>query len=99
MKDINKIFDTKYGGLIFALLSGSAYFIIILNLISNASPANGLIGFFFAPAIIFGSGLLLLKAVNKLRDEENYKKINIIVYAHIILLIISIIFLFDMIIK
>ena len=99
MKGIGKIFDTKYGGLIFALLSGSAYFIIILNFILKGSPANGLLGFFFFPAIICGAGLLLLKTVKKLRDEESFQKINILVYAHIILLLISIVFLFDIILN
>lgn len=97
MKDINKLFDTKYGGLIFALASGCAYFIIILDFILKLSPANGLLGFFFFPAIICGTGLILLKTVKKLRDEESYQKVNILVYAHIVLLLISIVFFIDII--
>lgn len=99
MKGVGKIFDKKYGGLIFSLISGSAYFIIILDLILKSSPSGGLLGFFFFPAIICGSGLILLKTINKLRDEENYQKVNIIVYAHIVLVLISIVFLLDIIIK
>ncbi len=99
MKGIGKIFDTKYGGLIFSLASGCAYFIIILDFILKSSASGGLLGFFFFPAIICGAGLVLLKTIKKLQDEERPEKVNLIVYAHIGLILISIAFLFDIILN
>lgn len=98
MKGIGKIFDTKFGGLIFSLASGCAYFIIVLSFISaNTQSGGGLLGFFFFPAIICGIALVLLKTVNRLKEEGQYGRINIICWLHSILFIISMIFLFDMI--
>lgn len=99
MSGVGKIFETKYGGLIFSLLSGCAYFVIILDFILKTTPLGGLLGLFFFPAIIFGAGLVLLKTVKKLLDEEQSKKVNILVYAHIVLILISIIFLFDIVLN
>ena len=97
MKGINKIFDTKYGGLVFSLFSGCAYFIIILDFFLKSTTAGGgLLGFFFFPAIVCGTALVILKLVKRLQEEEQYGKINLIVYMHIALAIISIVFLFDM---
>lgn len=97
MNKAYKIFETKFGGLIFSLLSGCAYFIIILSTILSTTQAGGLLGFFFFPAIICGTALVLLKTIKKLYDEEQYQKINIIFYTHILLILISIVFLFDII--
>lgn len=99
MNKIYKIFETKYGGLIFSLLSGCAYFIIVLDLILKSTPSGGLLGFFFFPAIICGAGIVLLKTIKKLQAEEQMQRINIIVYTHIILMLISIVFLFDIILN
>ena len=99
MNKIYKIFETKYGGLIFSLLAGSAYFIIIIDIVLKSTKAGGLLGLFFFPAIICGTGLVLLKTVHKLREEEQVNKINILVYSHIVLLMISLVFLFDIIIN
>ena len=97
MNKVYKIFETKYGGLIFSLFAGSAYFIIILDIVLKSTKAGGLLGLFFFPAIICGTGLVLLKTINKLRDEEQLSKINILVYLHIILALISLVFLLDII--
>ncbi len=98
MKGINKIFDTKYGGLIFSLFSGCAYFIIVLDFfLKGTTTGGGLLGLFFFPAIVCGTALVLLKLIKKLQEEEAYGKITAIFYLHIILAIISIVFLIDMI--
>lgn len=98
MNGVGKIFNTKYGGLIFSLLSGCAYFIIVLDFILKYTQNGGmLLGFFFFPAVICGMGLVLLKTVNRLRDEEQWSKINLLIYSHIVLLLISFVFLYDII--
>ena len=96
MNGIGKIFETKYGGLVFSLLSGCAYFIIILNIILQTSPSAGLLGFFFAPAIIAGTGLVLLKTIKRLIDEEQPGRVNILCWVHIILMVLSLVFLADL---
>lgn len=97
MKGIGKIFETKYGGLIFSLASGCAYFIIILSLVLAEAPSAGLLGFFFFPAIIAGTGLVLFKTIKRLMDEELFGRINVICWLHIVLMAISLVFLADLI--
>lgn len=98
MHGIGKIFDTKYGGLIFSLLAGTAYFIIILDFILKHTKTGGLLlGFFFAPAIIAGAGLIIIKTAKKLQEEEKFSKINLFLYLHIVLILLGIVFLADII--
>ena len=86
---MRKLFETRFGGLVFSLLSGLAYFGLIFGFILD----NGaILGFFFFPAIVCGMALVLLKMIKRLREEENYTKINFIVIAHIILMVLSIIY-------
>lgn len=88
---MKKFFETKYGGLIFALLSGLAYFCLILTFILETTGDKGiLLGIFFFPAIICGMGLILLKAIKQWQEEEKYNKINAVVILHMVLLIIGI---------
>ncbi len=94
---IEKIFGTKYGGLIFSLLSGLAYFIVILNFILGADSKAGLLGFFFAPAIICGAALVLFKMIRQFLENEEFNKANIVGILHVILMVISVVFLIAMI--
>ena len=94
---IEKVFNTKYGGLIFSLLSGLAYFIIVLSFILGYDSKSGLLGFFFAPAIICGMALVLFKMIRQFLENEEFKKANIIGIFHVILMLISIVFLLAMI--
>lgn len=97
MRGIGKIFDTKYGGLVFSLLSGCAYFTVIMSLISETGGrGTGFLGFLFFPAIVCGTALILLKLIKKLREEESFGKVNALVYLHILLAAVSIVFLIDM---
>lgn len=90
---MKKLFETKWGGLIFSLLAGLAYFGLIFGFILDNTNANGaLLGFFFFPAIVCGMALVLLKMIKKSMEEENYTKINFITIAHIVLMVLSIIY-------
>ena len=96
MYGIGKIFDTKYGGLIFSLLAGAGYFIIILDFIlKHTSTGGALLGFFFSPAIIAGAALVIIKTVRSFREEEAFKKINMFLYLQLAIIILSIFFLAD----
>jgi len=96
MYGIGKIFNTKYGGLIFSLFCGTAYFIIILSFILKTTAQGGLIAFFFSPAIIAGAALIIIKTVKRLQEEEKFRNINLFLYMHIILIALSVIFLIDL---
>lgn len=90
---MRKLFETRFGGLVFSLLSGLAYFGLIFGFILDNTNAHGaILGFFFFPTIVCGMALVLLKMIKRLREEENYTKINFIVIAHIILMVLSIIY-------
>lgn len=96
MHGIGKIFDTKYGGLIFSLLAGAAYFIIILDFVlKHTSKGGALLGFFFSPAIIAGAALVIIKTVRQLSEEEKFEKINLFLLLHIVLMLLGIVFLID----
>lgn len=99
MYGIGKCFNTKYGGLIFSLLAGAAYFILICALIIKNTPRGGLLAFFFFPAITAGAALVIIKTVKRLAETEQYRKINIFLYLHILLILVSIVFLVDLIIN
>lgn len=98
MKGISKVFDTKYGGLIFSLLCGTAYFIIILSFIlQSTNSGGGLLAFFVAPAVICGMALIIIKSAKKLILEEAFEKLNLMMYLHIVLMILSIVFIIEII--
>ena len=63
---IIQLLQSTAGMLIFALLSGCAYYIVVLKFIlSHTSVGGGLLGFFFLPAIIFGAALVLIKIIKQ----------------------------------
>lgn len=89
---MKKFFETKYGGLIFSLFSGLAYFgLILCFIIENSGKKGILLGIFFFPAIVCGMGLVLLKSIKQWQEQELYGKIKAVVIFHIILFIISVI--------
>lgn len=89
---MKKFFETKYGGLIFALFAGLAYFCLVLTFILETTGDKGiLLGIFFFPAIICGMGLILLKAIKQWQEEGHYNKIKAVVLLHLVLLIMGIV--------
>lgn len=94
MNRIVKFLCTRTGELIFALGSGAAYFLIVLQFIRRYSP-NGslLLGFFFCPAIICGMALVLIKVLRGWREEALYGRMTALFFAHFLLFIISLVFL------
>ena len=96
MKGIGKFVDSTAGELIFSLLSGCAYFIVVMGFVINNTQNGGLmLSLFFFPAIVCGAALLLIKTIRKLKDADSFGKINALIYAHIIFFAISIVFLID----
>ena len=93
---IIQLLQSTAGMLIFALLSGCAYYIVVLKFIlSHTSVGGGLLGFFFLPAIIFGAALVLIK-IKQCMENGNYNAVNLIFWLHIVFIIISAVFLVSM---
>ena len=91
---IIQLLQSTAGMLIFALLSGCAYYIVVLKFIlSHTSVGGGLLGFFFLPAIIFGAALVLIKIIKQCMENGNYNAVNLIFRLHIVFIIISAVFL------
>lgn len=96
MHGIGKIFYTKYGGLVFSLLCGMAYFTVILAFIlRHTSYGGALLGFFFFPAITAGAALIIIKMVKRLQDEEAFTKINLFLYLQLGIILLGAVFLID----
>ncbi len=99
MKGIGKFLDKKYGELVFGLVSGLGYFGVVLPFVmSNTKTGGGLLAFFFAPLIICFPAISLIKLVRNLRENERFGTINLVIYAHILLVVIAAAMLAEMII-
>ncbi len=88
--DILKLFTNKSFRLTFSLLSGIAYYVIILRFIlSNTENGGMLLAFFFFPAIICGCALLIYKAAQNALQNENTSSLKHIFFTNIIIAIIA----------
>ena len=96
MYGIGKLFETKYGGLIFSLFAGGAYFIILCDLVFAKNQNGGLLAFFFFPAITAGAALVIIKTVKKLAEAEKYRGVNLFLYSQLLLIMLGIVFLIDL---
>ena len=98
MKGIGTLLNKKHGELVFSILCGIAYFIIVLYFILRNTQSGGtFLSFMFAPAIVCGMALALIKSIRRLKEEEEFFKINLLIYAHIVLALVSLVFLYDII--
>lgn len=90
-KKIIKLLEAPAALLAFGLLSGGAYFAIVLELLSGYfNEQNKLIIYFFAPVIICGAALVLIKLIKQHYTAESYSKITLIFWVHIILMAIAV---------
>ncbi len=82
------------GLLIFALLSGFAYYSIILKFIlSHTSAGGGLLGFFFLPAIICGAALVIIKLVKQSLENERESAVVALFWIHAALIAMGSVFI------
>lgn len=87
---MKKIFENRLGGLIFSLLSGLAYFGVIMNFVLDNTGSKGvLLGIFFFPAIVCGAAFVILKSVRQWQENEEYSKITALTVCHVVLMVIS----------
>ncbi|MBQ8636970.1 MAG: hypothetical protein IJ423_03130 [Clostridia bacterium] len=90
MKGIGRLLEKKYGELCFGLTGGITYFMIILQFIlDNTKKAGGLLALFLAPVIICFPAIVLIKFTRELKEKERYREVNLLIWAHIALFIIS----------
>ena len=89
---MEKLLRSRYGLFIFSLISGFAYFALIMILISKVKYFY-LLGIFSFPAISCGSALVIIKNIRALEQVGQFDKIRRLVTLHIILIIFTIIYL------
>ena len=72
----------------FALIAGLAYYAVVLKFILAHTDKGGhMLGFFFAPLIICGAALVLVKIIKQCMENGNEGKAVIIFWAHIAFMI------------
>ena len=88
--NIIKLLQNTWGLLIFALIAGGAYYAVVLRFILSHTHAGGsLLGFFFAPLIICGAALVLVKVIKQCFENGDDTRAVIIFWAHIVFIIIA----------
>lgn len=90
---IKNAITTVAGRLIFALLSGCGYFMILLRFIKDMSNGSGFLAFIFAPLIICGAALVIVKLIRQAQDAENDSAIVSLFWVHVCVFIIGLVFL------
>lgn len=100
LTDMNKriinLVGTTAGQLIFALLSGAGYYMVLLRLIVSWSNGSALLAFFFAPVIICGAAIVLIKTMKQARENDNEGLIPRLFWIHTVLFVIGIVFVISM---
>lgn len=87
---VTKILSSTWPRLIFALLSGFAYYAVILRFILDHTKTGGhLLGFFFLPLIVCGAALIIIKTVRKCFEDGKESKATAIFWAHVVFMIIA----------
>lgn len=91
-----KIFEKRSGELVFSVVCGIAYWIIVQHLIYSYSPDAMLLGLYFLPALICGSALFLIKAIRSAKETESYTRLKVLFWVHLPLVVVACVFAADM---
>lgn len=87
---IIRLLNNAWARLVFALLSGTAYYIIVLKFIlSHTSVGGGLLGFFFLPAIVCGAALVLIKVIRQCIEDGREGSAVTVFWLHVVFMIIA----------
>lgn len=89
---ILNLLNTTAGQLIFALLAGVGYFMLIGGWIIDFSNGQWLMLMYLAPVIICGSALVIIKLMKSAREVENNANILKIFWLHIAVILLGIVF-------
>lgn len=90
---MEKLLKSRYGLFVFSLVSGFAYFILIMMLIAKVKYFY-LLGVFSFPAITCGSALVIIKNVRALEQVGQFDKIRRLLKLHTFLIVFTVIYLF-----
>lgn len=88
-KKIIDIFNNTVAQLVFALLAGVGYFMILAGPVVELSRGMWIILLFFAPAIICGSALVIIKLAKQAKENENEASLMKIFWIHVAVFIIG----------
>ena len=91
-KKILNMINTTAGQLVFALLSGLGYFMLVFGWIMDFSRGMWLMPLYLAPIIICGAALIIIKLIKASREAENEKNIMRIFWLHTAVIILGIVF-------
>lgn len=91
-KKILNMINTTAGQLVFALLSGLGYFMLVGGWILDLSRGMWLILMYVAPIIICGAALVIIKLIKQAREAENEKAILRIFWLHLCVILLGILF-------
>jgi hypothetical protein len=90
---IINLLKNTWGLLIFALLSGCAYYVIVLKFILKfTKTGGGLLGFFFLPAIVCGAALVLIKLIKQFFENGREGSVLALFWLHVVFILMSIVF-------
>ncbi len=90
---IIQLLKNTWGLLIFALLSGCAYYVVILKFVlSHTERGGGILGFLFLPAIVCGAALIIIKLIKQFFENEREGSAVALFWLHVVFILISIVF-------
>lgn len=94
---VMQLLKNTWGLLIFALLSGCAYYVVILKFVlSHTERGGGMLGFFFLPAIVCGAALILIKLIKQFFENGRDGSAVALFWLHVMFILISIVFAISM---
>lgn len=91
-KKLLRVLTTTAGRLIFALLAGCGYFMIVLRVITAASGGSSFLAYSFSPLIICGAALVIVKLMRGAEENENQAAILKLFWIHLAVFAVGIVF-------
>ena len=92
-----KLLKNTWGLLIFSLISGAAYFVIVLRFVlANTNNGSGLLAYFFAPAVTCGAALILIKLIKQCLSDGRPGPAIMLFWLHVLFIAMGIVFLITM---
>lgn len=86
---ILKTINSTAGRLIFSLLCGFGYFMLVSGWILDMSRGIWLILLYFSPIIICGAAIVIIKLIKQSNENENKNAILRIFWLHIAVILIG----------
>lgn len=80
------------GRLLFSLTTGLGYFFILFRFIKDMSNGSSLLAFFFAPFIVCGAALVIVKTIISACENKNSHALIRIFWLNIAVIVVGIVF-------